>query len=74
MDNSAVTCNDFTSVDSEGSVFKVLEGVCYMVYCVVCWTAMPLPYETFDNTGKDIVLSRTHNTKELQVMKCNQFC
>ena len=35
---------------------------------------MPLPYETFDNTGKDIVLARTHNTKELQVMKCNPLC
>ena len=60
---------------SEGSVFQVLEGVvCYVVYCVVCVAAMPLPYETFDNTGKDIVLARTHNTKELQVMKCKHFC
>ena len=53
--------------------FQVLEGVVhYVVYCVVCVAAMPLPYETFDNTGKDIVLAHTHNTKELQVMKCNQ--
>ena len=35
---------------------------------------MSISYETFDNTGKDIVLAHTHNTKELQVMKCNQFC
>ena len=67
--------SESTSADSEGSVFQVLEGVVYyVVYCVVCVAAMPLPYETFDNTGKDIVLARTHNSKELQVMKCNQFC
>ena len=41
---------------------------------MVCVAAMLLPYETFDNTGKDIVLARMHNTKELQVMNCNQFC
>ena len=65
MDNSAVACNDFmsfkissnmasesTSADSEGSVFQVLEGVVYyVVHCLVCVAAMPLPYETFDNTG-----------------------
>ena len=62
--------SESTSADSEGRVFQVLEGV---VYYVVCVAAMPLPYETFDNTAKDIVLARTHNTKELQVMKCNQF-
>ncbi len=44
MDNSVLTCNDFTSfeiwtnmasestsADSEGSVFQVLEGVAYYV-------------------------------------------
>ena len=36
--------------------------------------ASPLPYETSDNTGKEIVFACTHNTNELQVMKCNQFC
>ena len=58
-------------MDREGSVFQVLEGVFYYVVGVA---AMPLPYETLDNTGKDIVLARKHNSKELQVMKCNQFC
>ena len=54
--------------------FQVLEGVVYyVVYCEVCVAAMPLPYETFEHTGKDIVPARTHNSKELQVMKCNQF-
>ena len=35
---------------------------------------MSLPYETYETTGKDIVLAHPHYTKELQVMKCNQFC
>ena len=66
--------SETTSADSEGSVLQVLEDVVYyVVYCVVCVAAMPLPYETFDNTDKDIVLASTHNTKEMQVMKCNQF-
>ena len=46
----------------------------WTVYCVVCAAAMSLPYETYETTGKDVVLERTHNTKELQGMKCNQFC
>ena len=66
--------SETTSADSEGSVLQVLEDVVYYVVdCAVCVAAMPLPYETFDNTSKDIVLARTHNAKELQVMKCNQF-
>ena len=61
---------------SSGRMARVVRPLMWKVYCVVCVAAMSLPYETFDNTGKDNALARTHNTRELQVhvMKCNQFC
>ena len=60
---------------SSGRMVKVvIRALMRTVYCVVCVAAMPLPYETLDNTGKDIVLVRTHNTKELQVSVTSSAC
>ena len=59
---------------SSGRMVRVVRPRMRTVYCVICVAALSLPSETFDNTGKDIVHARTHNTKELQVLKCNQFC
>ena len=40
------------------------------VYCVA---AISLPYDTNKTTDKDIVLTHTQYSKELQVMNCNQL-
>ena len=54
---------------SSGRMARVVRPLMWKVYCekftMLCVTAMSLPYETFENTGKDNALARTHNTREL---------